>query len=206
MKKLLWFLMIITILLSSVNYTFANEVTDDYLKNLAKEMITPTIWDVSNPKFREDTRKKDLEITKKFEALSKKDKDKVMNLVRNNLQENVYQPRYFLECQYNYYPRTIKPKDFSNSNSIVYYWEYTWAVTNDKKWEKTVCDNEISFNTSKPYIWGTTWRARKYLSHYNSILKRTVNWKDKVLLWWNWWSIYYWWWWYDIHNEMFIWW
>lgn len=43
MRKLLWFFMVITFLLPSVNYTFANEVTDDYLKKLAKEMTTPTI-------------------------------------------------------------------------------------------------------------------------------------------------------------------
>lgn len=144
-----------------LNYAFANEVTDDYLKNLAKEMITPTIWDFSNPDFREDTRKKDLEILKKVSALSKDDKQKLAKFM--NWDKVRYQIHSSDLCLYESFPKTIIIKNPVTAwITHIYYWTLTTVVTNDKNWEWS-CDNKIWFPTSKPYIWGTTWRARAYL-------------------------------------------
>lgn len=95
-------------LLSSVNYTFANEVTYDYLKNLAKEMITPTELDLSNHRVREEIYKKDNEITKKFNTLSKEDKQKLLKFM--NWDKVRYQIRSFWYCHYERFPDRIEYK------------------------------------------------------------------------------------------------
>lgn len=207
-RKILTF-SFVTLFVTFSNVSFAKTMKYQDLKNLAIEMITPSYWNPGNENFRKDIVNLDKDIDKRFNALSKEEQDIVMNLVRNNWKEfsflSYLRSANGGRCGYQTFPDVATIKDpVTKGNANIVYGNFSSNISNNPNGEFP-CDTQIWYNTSKPYVWWMTWRARRVLNLYPHINKRTDFGKDSLIIWWTKSLPFYWTAWFDMHNEFVIW-
>ena len=205
---MLTFLLVILFITSS-NVVFAKTTEYQDLKNLAIQMIIPSYGNPGDENFRKDIAKIDKDIEQRFNALTKEEQDIVMNLVRNNWKEFSF-ISYFPStnggrCGYQTFPNVATIKDPATKwNANIAYGVLSSNISNDPNGEFP-CDTQIWYETSKPYVWWMTWRARRVLDLYPRINKRTDCGKDSFIIGGTKSSLFYGTDWFDMHNEFVIW-